>query len=292
MPVVEQIANGLALGMIYALIAIGFTVVFGILRMMNFAHGDTYMVGVYVCTSLIALGFSPLVSAILALLAGGFLATAVEITCYRPLRRTNAAMPIVTAVAAGWVIRNAVQYIWGAKPLPFAGLIPDMFVYIGAIKLSLMHGIVLVVSIIAVVLFQIFLRKTKTGLAILATSNDLEVAAVMGISINKVISTTYFIGGMLGVIGGLLYVNIYGLVSPVMGFAGTITAFTAAVLGGMGNMAGALIGGLLLGLVQSLSAAFISTGYRDAVTFGLLILVLLIRPVGLLGSPMLETERV
>lgn len=292
MPVLEQIVNGLALGMIYALIAIGFTVVFGILRMMNFAHGDTYMLGVYLCTSLITLGVSPMVSIILALLAGGLLASGIEITCYRPLRHTGAAMPIVTAVAAGWVIRNAVQYVWGAKPLPFPGLIPDIVINIGVVKLSLMHGIVLIISILAVVLFQIFLRKTKIGLAILATSNDLEVAAIMGISINKVIATTYFVGGMLGVIGGLLYVNIYGLVSPVMGFAGTITAFTAAVLGGMGHMTGALVGGLLLGLAQTLSAAFISTGYRDAVTFGLLILVLLIRPVGLLGSPMLETERV
>ena len=291
---IQQLINGITLGGIYVLITTGFSIVYSVLRMMNFAHGDVYMFGVYVtATLLLAVGFNPLLSVLFGILVGGILAAGVEFIGYRPLRNAHPMIVIVSAIAFGWIIRNTVQLIWGARNMAFPTLFGGgVVIHIGQITVPLTQIEALAFAILIIVCFNIFLRRHKVGHAIVSVAQDIEVASLMGIPINRIVTVIYFIAGAMGVAGGLLYASTYNVIFTTMGFSGTIVAFTAAIIGGLGNLSGSFVGGMVLGLAQCLSAAYLSPGYRDAITFTLLIAILLIRPQGILGQDKIEEERV
>ncbi|MHB1419846.1 MAG: branched-chain amino acid ABC transporter permease [Bacillota bacterium] len=291
---IQQLINGITLGGIYVLITTGFSVVYSVLRMMNFAHGDVYMFGVYVATTLLlTVNLNPLLAIMVGVLTGGILAALVQIIGYRPLRGAHPMMVIVTAVAIGWIIRNAVQLIWGVRNQPFPSLLGGGAVFhFGQINVPISQLEALAFAMVIIVCFNIFLRRHKVGHAITMVAQDIEVSSLMGIAINRIVTVVYFIAGAMGVAGGLLFASTYSVIYTTMGFNGTIIAFTAAIIGGMGSLSGALAGGMVLGLAQSLSAAYLSPGYRDAITFTLLIAILLVRPQGILGQGKVEEEKV
>lgn len=279
----QTLVNGLALGANFALIALGFAVVYSVLRMFNFAHGDIYMFGVYAMLSLL-LSHIPIVFAVLAGMAvAGALAMCVERFGYRPLRNSHPMMGIIMAVAAALVIRQIVILIWGASQQTYPQIIPGHFTIQG-VTVTNIQVLVLAVAIAAAVGMTFFLRRTRWGRAILLVRQDLEVARLMGIPVNRVVSLIYAVAGILGAVGGYLFVATYGVIGPLFGFQQTVEAFVAAVLGGIGGLGGAIVGGLALGLVEQFSAAYISTSYQLAIAFGVLVLFLLVRPYGILGT--------
>lgn len=286
----QTLVNGLALGADFALIALGFAVVYSVLRMFNFAHGDIYMFGVFAMLSLL-LSHIPIVLAIFAGMAvAAALAMCVERFGYRPLRNSHPMMGIIMAVAAALVIRQIVVLIWGASQQPYPQVLPGQFT-IGGVTISNIQILVLAVAVFAAVGMSLFLRYTRWGRAILLVRQDLEVARLMGIPVNRVVSLIYAVAGILGAVGGYLFVATYGVIGPLFGFQQTVEAFVAAVLGGIGGLGGALVGGIALGMVEQFSAAYISTSYELAIAFGILFVFLVVRPYGILGTQ-IKGERV
>ena len=279
----QTVVNGLALGANFALIALGFAVVYSVLRMFNFAHGDIYMFGVFAMLSLL-LAHIPILLAILAGMAvAAALAMCVERFGYRPLRNSHPMMGIIMAVAGALVIRQIVILIWGASQQPYPQILPGHFT-VGGVTVSNIQILVLVVAVVISVGMTAFLRYTRWGRAILLVRQDLEVARLMGIPVNRVVSLIYAVAGVLGAVGGYLFVATYGVIGPLFGFQQTVEAFVAAVLGGIGGMGGALVGGLALGLVEQFSATYISSSYELAIAFGILFVFLVVRPYGILGT--------
>ncbi len=279
-----QVTNGLAAGSIYALIAIGYSLVYGVLKLINFAHGDVYMFGTFVAVTLLFTGLPPLVALPLAILTGAGLAILVERIAYRPLRDANRIAPTVSAIGAALIIRNAAQSIWGTSTRPFpvqldAPVFPVFGIGVSSTQIGV-FGIALVLMLV----FDFFIRRSLTGKAMRAVSQDMVAAGYMGIPVNRMVVLAYGLGGALGVAGGILFALNYNTVFVAMGFAGTMKAFIAAVIGGIGNLRGAFVGGLTLGVIEALAAGYVSSGYRDAIAFGVLIIVLLVRPQGLLGA--------
>ena len=277
----QQLINGVALGAVYALIALGFALVFSVLRMMNFAHGDTYLVGVYVVMGSLQTGLPAPIAVLLGAATAALLATLVERVAYRPLRSSHPMMPIMTAIAAGIILRQVVVFVWGVQTQSFPQLLPVPY-SLGNLQISGTQVITLVVAIGCAVGFRLFLNRTRWGRAIILMRQDLEVARLMGIPVDRVVSLVYAVAGLLGVIGGLLFATNYGVVDSQMGINGTVNGFIASVLGGLGGLEAALVGGLLLGVVQQLTSAYISSSWQTAVLFAILILVLLVRPNGLI----------
>jgi branched-chain amino acid transport system permease protein len=285
----QQIVNGLSLGSIYALFAIGFTMVFGILRLMNFSHGDVFMFGTFISfTVLNTLNLGFLVAAPLALAMGGVLAMAVEILAYRPIREEGTTVAFVSAFGAAWIIRNGAQIFWGFRTYSYPSMFKLKFISFWGVQISLVNLLTFVLATICIVVFNIFLRYHKVGKAIRCLAQSIPVSSLMGIQINKTISMVYAIGGILGVAGGMLYASSYNVICISIGFWGLMKGFIAAVVGGFGNLNGALLGGLVLGLVESLGGAYISSAYRDAISLLMLILILVFRPNGLLGKEEIE----
>ncbi|MGO9178946.1 MAG: branched-chain amino acid ABC transporter permease [Candidatus Limnocylindrales bacterium] len=276
----QELINGVALGAVYALIALGFALVFSVLRMMNFAHGDTYMVGVFVVLGCLQVGLLAPLALLLGAATAAVLAALVERIAYRPLRSSHPMMPVMTALAAAVVLRQIVVFVWGVQTLPFPQLMPVPF-NLGQLQISGTQTITLIVAIGCVVGFRLFLDRTKWGRAILLMRQDLEVARLMGIPVDEVVTLVYALAGLLGVIGGVLYCTNYGVIDAQMGINMTVNGFIASVLGGLGGLEAALVGGLLLGVVQQLTAAYLSSSWQTAVSFTILIVVLLVRPNGL-----------
>jgi len=280
----QQIVNGLALGSIYVLITIGYSMVYGILQLMNFAHGDVYMVGALVAFSLLTTYHVNVVaSCLIAVLVGAMLAALVERVAYRPLLGKDRTVSMITALGAALVIRNGEELVWGVAAHGFPSFVQTTTLQIGNLQVSVVQFFTLLVSVVVIIGFNLFLKYHKVGKSIRCVAQDIPVAKLMGIPTGKTISLVYAIGGALGVLGALLYCSSYNVVFIGMGFAGTMKAFSAAILGGIGNLNGALLGGLILGLSESLAASYISSAYRDAISFLLLIGILLIKPSGLLG---------
>jgi branched-chain amino acid transport system permease protein len=287
---IQTVVNGLALGSIFAIIALGFAVVYSVLRMMNFAHGDTYMVGVFTMLSL-ALAHVPLLLALVAGMAvAALLAVGVERFGYRRMRQQHPIMPIIAAVAFALVFRNIVVLIWGNTTRSFPQAFPHP-IRLDGIVVTETQIVTLAVAICVAVGVNLYLKKARWGRSILLVRQDVEVARLMGIPVNRVISIVYGLAGSLGALGGFLFVTSYGAIDPTFGFQQTIFAFIAAVLGGLGGLSGALIGGLALGLCEQVVAAYIGGGYQIAISFGLLIVFLLFRPNGIVGLP-LQGQRV
>ncbi len=299
---VQQLINGLVLGSIYALVALGYTMVYGILELINFAHGEVTMMGAMVALTVIGLllGLNPELPGLLVVLAGVLIAVpacmllafAIEKVAYRPLRRAPRLAPLITAIGVSIVLQNAAMLIWGRQYISFPQILPQMsFTVLGAHVTSLQIFIVLLCMTMMAGLWWL-VQKTRLGRAMRATAQSKEVAMLMGVDIDRVISATFVIGAALAAIAGVLVSAYYGLAHYYMGFMLGLKAFSAAVLGGIGNIAGAMLGGLLLGIIEALGAGYIGdfTGgflgshYQDVFAFFVLILVLVFRPSGLLGE--------
>ncbi|MDI6852637.1 MAG: branched-chain amino acid ABC transporter permease [Deltaproteobacteria bacterium] len=285
---VQQAINGLSLGSLYALIAIGYTMVYGILRLINFAHGDLIMVSAYAAVMAVGL-FSwswPLAFG-LALLLTGLLGVLLERGAYRPLRRAPRISLLIAAIAASFLLENVALVIAGGRPKPF----PTPAVFAGALEwggLFIPRLSLIIPAVTAVLLAALFLlvHHTQVGRAMRAVAHDLETVSLMGINVNRIISLAFLLGSLLAGAGGLLWAMKYPQVNPFMGILPGLKAFIAAVLGGIGNLAGAVLGGLILGVLEIMLVAFFPAwaGYRDAMAFGLLIVILLVRPTGILGE--------
>ena len=283
---IDVLIVGIMVGAIYTLVTIGYSMVYGMLKLMNFAHGDVYIFGTLLCYTLLAkFQLNPLLSISIAVLSGGTLASLVEFLAYRRLRASQHRMiSMITALGAAYVIQNNSERAWSSQVLPFPSLIPTHQIEILGHEISLTHVVTLIVAVFFIIAFNLFLKRHKIGKAILCVSQDIPTSSLMGIPINKIITVVYFMGGVLGVIGGILYSTSYNAISLGMGFRGTIVAFTAAVIGGIGSMSGTLIGGMILGITENLVGVYVSSSYRDSITFMILIIILLFKPTGIMGS--------
>ncbi|TPE48033.1 branched-chain amino acid ABC transporter permease [Amaricoccus solimangrovi] len=280
-----QILNGLSAGSIYALIAVGYSMVFGVLQMHNFAHGDTLMFGTYVAMALMLVGVPAIAAIPLGILLGGAMGFFIERIAFRPTRTAHRMVPTVSAIAVALIIRNTAQLIWGTTTEPFPLDIPVARAEVFGIGVTSTQVAVFGVALALMLATDLFVRKTMIGKAMRAVQQDIDAAGYMGIPVNRTIAMVYVLGGLLGVAGGILFAINYNTVYLMMGFTVMMKAFVAAVIGGIGNIKGAFVGGLVLGVAEALAAAYFDTGYRDGIAMGLLILVLLVRPQGLFGRP-------
>lgn len=298
---IQQIINGLTLGSIYALIAIGYTMVYGIIGMINFAHGEIYMISAYVgllmITALSLFGLETIPLLLLLTLMVSILVTSaygwtVERLAYRPLRGSPRLVPLISAIGMSIFLQNYVMIGQGARDVSMQPLITGgwRFGMEGGFQvyLSYMQVIIAVATIIFMTLLTLFISRSRLGRACRACSQDREMANLLGIDTDRVIAMTFVLGAALAAVAGVLVGLYYGLINPFMGFVAGIKAFTAAVLGGIGSIPGAMLGGVLLGLTESFTSAYLSTEYKDVVAFSILVLVLLFRPTGLLGQPDVE----
>jgi branched-chain amino acid transport system permease protein len=284
---VKQLLNGLAAGSIYAMVAVGYNMVYGILELINFAHGDIYMFGTFIALALL-IGRVPVVIAVLlACLAGGVIGMLVERIAYRPVRDAPRVVPMISAVGAALVLRNAAQLIWGTETMPFPEIFPTRMIQIGNIHINSLQIIILVLAWSLTGLFALIVRKTKLGKATRSVAQDIPASRLMGIEVNQIILFVYFAGGFLGVAGGILF-SMYYAVWIGMGFLGTMKAWIACVIGGIGSLQGALVGGLLLGVMEALISGFVSSAYRDAISYGIVMVILLVRPMGIFGRQVAE----
>lgn len=290
---VQQLINGLSLGAIYALIALGYTMVYGILRLINFAHGDVYMVGAFVgyyVVQWLAPGAQSGLGILLVALAASMAACAVlgfvvERSAYRPIRRAPRLNALITAIGVSLLLENLGQLVFGADPKDFPTLIERTTFTIGIVTISNIQVIVLLTAVILTIALEFIVHRTRMGTAMRAVSFSHDAANLMGINIDRVISFTFVLGSSLAAAAGIL-VGLYNpKIDPLMGIMPGLKAFVAAVLGGIGNIPGAILGGLIMGVAETLTVGYLSSTYRDAITFVILVAVLLFRPTGLLGKP-------
>lgn len=294
--------TGISLGSIYALIALGYTMVYGIAKMLNFAHGDIIMIGGYVVltvmtglsSTLPGTGMTPATAtavSVIAAVAAGIIAcvilgVTIEKVAYKPLRNTSPLTVLITAIGVSYLLQNAALLIFGSAAKSFKSVVPKFNVT--ALKISGETIVTVAVTIVIMILLTLFVNKTKSGKAMRAVSEDRGAAQLMGINVNKTISITFAIGSGLAAVASILLCSMYPQISPYTGAMPGIKAFTAAVFGGIGSIPGAMIGGVVLGVIESLSKAYISSQMSDAIVFAVLIVVLLVKPTGLLGKKINE----
>ena len=290
MSFISYLINGISLGSVYAIIALGYTMVYGIAKMLNFAHGDVIMVGAYiVLTCVTGVGLNPIVAIIIATIACTIFGVVIEGVAYRPLR--NAASPLavlITAIGVSYLLQNLALLIFKATPIPFASIIKVPSIKIGGVHVSGLTIVTLIVTTISMILLTLFINKTKAGRAMRAVSEDKGAAELMGVNVNQTISITFAVGSALAAVAGVLFIAQYETLLPTLGALPGIKAFVAAVLGGIGSIPGAMLGGLILGIIESLAKAYISTQLSDAIVFSVLVIVLLVKPSGLLGKMKIE----
>lgn len=281
----QQLINGLGTGSQYALWAVGYGLVYQVLGLMHFAHGDTILLAMYVGFSLIVTMSLPLYIALpIILLVAGILAACVERTVYAPLvRRNENVSAFIAALGAAYVLRNIISLGWGPQVKVFPQEIPAKTFSIGSLDVSVGPLIMLGVALAVVTAFVAFLRFSKHGQAVVALAQDRSTAALMGIPVGRMITLIYALSGVIGVIGAFLFFSTYGLMQTTDGFFITLKAFVAAMIGGIGRIEGAVLGGLLLGMIEALLIGYVSTTYSDAIEFALLAVLLVVRPRGLLG---------
>lgn len=297
----QQVINGLTVGSTYALIAIGYTMVYGIIGMINFAHGEIYMIGTYVTfivvTALASMGieFLPvvLVTALaISMLVAGSYGYAIERVAYRPVRGSKRLIALISAIGMSIFLQNYMRLAQGPRDLAMPGLISGGWDLSGegplALSLSYMQAIIFIATLVSMGALTWFISRSRTGRACRACAQDQGMTSLLGINTNKVIAITFVIGAMLAAVAGFLLGLYYGVVNPMIGFIAGLKAFTAAVLGGIGSIPGAMLGGLILGVTENMTAAYFSTEYKDVVAFTLLCLILLFKPSGILGKPEVE----
>lgn len=293
MQFLEQILNGITLGSIYALIAIGYTMVYGVIGMINFAHGEVYMVGAFV--GLIVMTIMSSIGATLvpvyliamflvAILVTSVLGWSIERIAYRPLRGKHRLIPLISAIGMSFFLQNFMQLSQGSRPFAVRQLITGSFQISETFSVSYMQLLIPAITLAFMVLFTYFISRTKLGVACRATEQDRRMANLLGINTDSIISVIFIVGAALAAVAGVLVSLYYGTVRDTMGFVIGIKAFTAAVLGGIGSIPGAVLGGFILGFSESFASAYIGGDYKDIVSFGLLMLILLVLPSGLLGK--------
>lgn len=282
---VQQILNGAGAGSQYALWAVGYGLVYQVLGLMHFAHGDVLGLALFIFFTLLMTHSWPLAVAVLAVLViGALLSSAVWYTTYKPLVvRGQSAGAFTAALGAALVIRNAIEQIWGPGTKAFTEIIPSSVFDVGGVKVSLVPLASLAIALVVVGLFDAFLLRTRYGQGVTALAQDRGAAALMGINVGRTTAMVYALSGLIGVVGGVLFVANYRAVAIGVGFVITLKAFIAAIIGGMNSLKGAVIGGVLLGVTESLLAAYVTTTYRDALVFTLLVVMLVLRPNGLFG---------
>lgn len=294
---IQQIINGVTLGSIYALFALGYTMVYGVLLMINFAHSEIFMVGAYI--GFFVLAFLPaiippitpvylVIVFLIALVGTGILAVAVERFAYRPLRRAPRLAPLISAIGVSIFLQNFVMLTASAESRPYPETVAVSQMEFSGIHINTLQILIFGLAVLLMIVLQLFITRTKLGKAMRAVSQNHVVSQLMGINTNTIIAITFFIGGGLGGVAGVLNGLYYGSIKYNMGFLPGIKAFTAAVLGGIGNVKGAMAGGFILGILEALSAGYISSEYKDVIAFVVLILVLLFRPTGLFGEEVTE----
>ncbi len=283
--------SGMSLGSIYAIIALGYTMVYGIARMLNFAHGDIIMVGGFAIFTLVSsLGVSPLIGVLAAVVVCTVLGITIERVAYRPLRGASSLAVLITAIGVSYLLQNLALLIFGSNARQFTSVVnvPNLKLAGGQLQISGETIVTIVVCIVIMVALTTFINKTKIGQAMLAVSEDRGAATLMGINVDRTIAITFAIGSALAAIAGALLCSTYPSLTPYTGSMPGIKAFVAAVFGGIGSIPGALIGGLLLGVIENLSKAYISSQLSDAIVFSVLIVVLFVRPTGILGKKITE----
>lgn len=282
----SYLINGISLGSVYAIIALGYSMVYGIAKMLNFAHGDVIMVGGYISFCAVSyLGLPGWIGVVLAVLVCTVLGVVIERLAYKPLRAAPSLAVLITAIGVSYFLQNSALLIWGAASISYPPLISGSLPLFGG-KLSIPYVSLLTVAVCLVIMAALttFINQSKMGKAMRACSEDKGAAQLMGINVNATISTTFAIGSALAAIAGVLLCSSYSILSPTTGSMPGIKAFTAAVFGGIGSIPGAFLGGLLLGIIESLAKAYISTNLANSIVFAVLIVVLLVRPAGLLGK--------
>lgn len=293
----QQIVNGLSLGSIYALIALGYTMVYGILKLINFAHGEVFMIGAYAgyytASSLgvqayeaSGAGFPLLLGVVVlvaAMLLSAMLGVTIEALAYRPVRAAPRLTPLITAIGVSLFLQNVAMLVFSPNPRRYPAILAEVRFELGGVILTNIKVAIFVVAMSLMLGLHLFVQKTWTGRAMRALSMNIDAAKLMGIDVNKTIRSTFAVGSALAAAGGILFGLDQIMINPLMGVLTGLKAFVAAVLGGIGNIPGALLGGLLIGLAEQLTAGYLSPDYRDAITFVILILVLLVKPEGLLG---------
>ncbi|MGN0559881.1 MAG: branched-chain amino acid ABC transporter permease [Candidatus Fimenecus sp.] len=291
MEFLSYLVSGISLGSIYALIALGYTMVYGIAKMLNFAHGDVIMVGAFVIyTVSTTWGLPPVVGVLISIVFCTLFGMLIEKVAYKPLRKATSLAVLITAIGVSYLLQNAAQLIFGSSTKSFTSVvnIPALRLFDGALVISGETIATIVVSIIIMIALTLFINKTKPGRAMLAVAEDRGAAQLMGINVNATISLTFAIGSGLAAVAGALLCSAYPALSPTTGAMPGIKAFTAAVFGGIGSIPGAMIGGILLGVIENLSKGYISTQLSDAIVFAVLIIVLLVKPTGILGKKINE----
>ena len=298
---VQQLLNGLTIGSTYALIAIGYTMVYGIIGMINFAHGEVYMIGSYIAFLVIGLLMMLGIDSSVLLIGAAFLVAivitsaygwSIERVAYRPVRHSKRLIALISAIGMSIFLQNYVRLAQGSRSLTIPHLLPGNWELGGSgqMTLSYMQVLIWVVTLVSMLALSQFIRHSRMGRACRACAEDIKMTNVLGIDTNQVIALTFVIGAAMAAVAGVLLGTYYGVVNPYVGFMAGLKAFTAAVLGGIGSIPGAMLGGLLLGVVEALTAGYISTEYKDVMAFALLISVLLFMPSGILGRP--EVEKV
>ena len=290
----QQLVNGFTIGMIYALIALGYTIVYGILQLINFAHGEIFMVGAYlgllaipplqkllVGSNAVVL-FPPVL--LLTMAGTSLLGITIERFAYRPLREASRLAPLITAIGVSFVLQNAVMLIFGPSDKSFPELIAVRKIVLGPVTVTNLQLLIAAISLLLMILLHFFIQNTKIGKAMRALADDRVAASLVGINVNQVVATAFLIGSALAGAGGLMFGMYYNTINFHDGYLAGLKAFTAAVLGGIGNIPGAMVGGVLIGVLEGLGAGYLSSEWKNVFAFFILILILLFRPSGILGS--------
>lgn len=291
MTFITNLINGVSLGSIYAVIALGYTMVYGIAKMLNFAHGDVIMVGAYIVFALTSYaGVNPYLALVISMAACTLLGMAIERFAYKPLRGASPLAVLITAIGVSYFLQNMALLIFGSQAKSFTSIVnlPALTLAGGKITISAETIVTIIVSLIIMVSLTLFVNKTKPGCAMLAVSEDKGAAQLMGVNVNATISLTFAIGSGLAAVAGVLLCSAYPTLSSQTGAMPGIKAFVAAVLGGIGSIPGAVIGGVLIGIIEILSRSYISSQMADAIVFAVLIIVLLVKPTGILGKKYIE----
>lgn len=286
----QQLFNGLTLGLIYALIAVGYTMVYGVIELINFAHGEVYMFGAFLCVTFInSLGVPLFPAMALAMGLCALMGVSIDLIAYKPLRKAPRLAALITAIGVSIFLQNIAMIIWGSRPAPFPrAAVPQYFseqaFTLGSVSVSGLQLFIYVLTTAMMIGLTLIINKTKVGTAMRALAQNATAAALMGINVNRVIAFTFALGSSLGAAAGILVAMYYNTMSATMGYNAGVKAFAAAVLGGIGSVPGAMLGGVVLGVAETLGAGYVSSQYRDGLGYAVMIAVILLRPSGLLGK--------
>ncbi len=287
----SYLISGISLGSVYAIIALGYTMVYGIAKMLNFAHGDVIMIGAYICFFATSRwGLPPIIGVLLAMVVCTALGVVIERTAYKPLRSAPSLAVLITAIGMSYFLQNSAQLLWTSNPKVFTPVVSDasLKLFSGQLSISLIAIVTVAACVVIMAVLTWFTKKTKMGKAMRACSEDKGAAQLMGINVNLTISVTFAIGSALAAIAGVLLCSAYPTLMPTTGAMPGIKAFTAAVFGGIGSIPGAMLGGILLGIIEIFGKGYVSTQLSDAIVFAVLIIILLVKPAGLLGKQVSE----